>query len=163
MSNFQTSPQRHANMAAIHGKDTKPEMVVRCYLWGHGFRYRLNHPRLPGNPSYHFYVQDHQGNNRLVLSASGGVEEVNSYYPYGGLMSMSTASTQRFKYNGKELNQHSYMMWYDYGAKQFVGSYTFDSYTSKDKTHLLNIIYDTKNIRSLLYHTPGTIFKPFKK
>ena len=157
MSNFQTSPQRHANMAAIHGKDTKPEMVVRCYLWGHGFRYRLNHPRLPGKPSYHFYVQDHQGNNRLVLSASGGVEEVNSYYPYGGLMSMSTASTQRFKYNGKELNQHSYMMWYDYGAKQFVGSYTFDSYTSKDKTHLLNIIYDTKNIRSL-FHIPGTIF-----
>lgn len=144
-------------MAAIHGKDTKPEMVVRCYLWGHGFRYRLNHPRLPGNPSYHFYVQDHQGNNRLVLSASGGVEKVNSYYPYGGMMSMSTASTQRFKYNGKELNQHSYMMWYDYGAKQFVGSYTFDSYTSKDKTHLLNIIYDTKNIRSL-FHIPGTIF-----
>ena len=157
MSNFQTSPQRHANMAAILGKDTRPEMVVRRYLWGHCFRYRLNHPRLPGKPSYHFYVQDHQGNNRLVLSASGGVEEVNSYYPYGGLMSMSTASTQRFKYNGKELNQHSYMMWYDYGAKQFVGSYTFDSYTSKDKTHLLNIIYDTKNIRSL-FHIPGTIF-----
>ena len=146
MSNLQTSPQRHANMAAIHGKDTKPEMVVRRYLWGHGFRYRLNHPRLPGKPSYHFYVQDHKGNNRLVLSANGGVEEVNSYYPYGGLMSMSTASTQRFKYNGKELNQHSYMMWYDYGAKQFVGSYTFDSYTSKDKTHLLNIIYDTKKL-----------------
>ena len=37
-------------MAAIHGKDTKPEMVVRRYLWGHGFRYRLNHPRLPGKP-----------------------------------------------------------------------------------------------------------------
>ena len=50
MSNFQTSPQRHANMAAILGKDTKPEMVVRRYLWGHGFRYRLNHPRLPGKP-----------------------------------------------------------------------------------------------------------------
>ena len=37
-------------MAAIHGKDTKPEMVVRRWLWGHGFRYRLNHPRLPGKP-----------------------------------------------------------------------------------------------------------------
>lgn len=45
-----TSQQRHANMAAIHGKDTKPEMVVRIWLWGHGFRYRLNHPRLPGKP-----------------------------------------------------------------------------------------------------------------
>jgi DNA mismatch endonuclease (patch repair protein) len=42
--------QRHANMVAIHGKNTKPEMVVRRYLWGHGFRYRLNHPRLPGKP-----------------------------------------------------------------------------------------------------------------
>ena len=37
-------------MAAIHGKDTKPEMVVRRWLWGHGFRYRPNHPRLPGKP-----------------------------------------------------------------------------------------------------------------
>ena len=37
-------------MAAIRSKDTKPEMVVRRYLWGHGFRYRLNHPRLPGKP-----------------------------------------------------------------------------------------------------------------
>ena len=37
-------------MAAIHGKDTKPEMVVRKWLWAHGFRYRLNHPRLPGKP-----------------------------------------------------------------------------------------------------------------
>ena len=37
-------------MAAIHGKDTKPEMVVRRWLWGHGYRYRLNHPRLPGKP-----------------------------------------------------------------------------------------------------------------
>ena len=42
--------QRHNNMAAIHGKDTKPEMVVRKWLWNHGYRYRLNHPRLPGKP-----------------------------------------------------------------------------------------------------------------
>ena len=45
-----TVQQRHNNMAAIHGKDTKPEMVVRRWLWGHGYRYRLNHPRLPGKP-----------------------------------------------------------------------------------------------------------------
>ena len=37
-------------MAAILGKNTKPEMVVRRYLWAHGYRYRLNHPRLPGKP-----------------------------------------------------------------------------------------------------------------
>lgn len=45
-----TPQQRHENMAAIHGKDTKPEMVVRRWLWSHGFRYRLNDKRLPGKP-----------------------------------------------------------------------------------------------------------------
>ena len=42
--------QRHKNMAAIHSKGTKPEMVVRRWLWRRGFRYRLNSPRLPGHP-----------------------------------------------------------------------------------------------------------------
>lgn len=37
-------------MAAIKGRDTRPEMVVRKWLWAHGFRYRLNHKRLPGKP-----------------------------------------------------------------------------------------------------------------
>ena len=42
--------QRHTNMAAIRSKDTKPEMIVRKGLWSRGFRYRLNHKRLPGHP-----------------------------------------------------------------------------------------------------------------
>ena len=37
-------------MAAIHSKDTKPEMIVRRGLWSRGFRYRLNSPKLPGHP-----------------------------------------------------------------------------------------------------------------
>ena len=37
-------------MAAIRSKDTKPEMIVRKGLWSRGFRYRLNHKRLPGHP-----------------------------------------------------------------------------------------------------------------
>jgi len=45
-----TPQQRHKNMAAIHSKDTKPEMIVRKGLWSRGFRYRLNSPRLPGHP-----------------------------------------------------------------------------------------------------------------
>ena len=45
-----TPQQRHANMAAIRSKDTKPEMIVRKGLWKRGFRYRLNHKRLPGHP-----------------------------------------------------------------------------------------------------------------
>ena len=45
-----SAQQRHANMAAIRSKDTKPEMIVRKGLWRRGFRYRLNHRRLPGHP-----------------------------------------------------------------------------------------------------------------
>lgn len=37
-------------MAAIHGRDTQPELLVRRYLFAQGFRYRLNSPRLPGHP-----------------------------------------------------------------------------------------------------------------
>ncbi len=42
--------QRHKNMVAIRAKDTKPEIIVRKGLWSRGFRYRLNHKRLPGRP-----------------------------------------------------------------------------------------------------------------
>ena len=37
-------------MAAIHSKNTKPELIVRKYLWRMGLRYRLNYNRLPGHP-----------------------------------------------------------------------------------------------------------------
>ena len=42
--------QRHKNMAAIRSKNTKPEMIVRRFLFSRGFRYRLYHKRLPGHP-----------------------------------------------------------------------------------------------------------------
>ena len=50
MADTHTPQQRHANMAAIRSKDTMPEMIVRRGLWKRGFRYRLNHKRLPGHP-----------------------------------------------------------------------------------------------------------------
>ena len=50
MSDRLTIEQRHNNMAAIRGRDTQPEILVRKFLWSRGFRYRLNHPRLPGKP-----------------------------------------------------------------------------------------------------------------
>ena len=80
-------------------------------------------------PQYHFYVQDHQGNNRLVCDESGAIEQVNHYYPYGGLMGESEdiTSTQRYKYNGKELDRMHGLNLYDYSARQYdaaVGKFT---------------------------------------
>ena len=37
-------------MVAIGSKNTKPEMIVRKWLWSKGFRYRLNSKKLPGHP-----------------------------------------------------------------------------------------------------------------
>ena len=42
--------QRHHCMSSVRSKNTKPEMIVRRGLWARGFRYRLNHKRLPGHP-----------------------------------------------------------------------------------------------------------------
>ena len=40
----------HKYMSRIRSKNTKPEIIVRRGLWKRGFRYRLNHKRLPGHP-----------------------------------------------------------------------------------------------------------------
>ena len=45
-----TEQQRSKIMASIHSKNTKPEMMVRRYLFACGFRYRVNYRRLPGTP-----------------------------------------------------------------------------------------------------------------
>lgn len=42
--------QRSYCMSRIRGKDTKPEVLVRRFLWHHGFRYRKNVRKLPGSP-----------------------------------------------------------------------------------------------------------------
>jgi len=71
-----------------------------------------------GTPTYHYYLQDHLGNNRVVCNASGTVEQVNHFYPFGGLFGESTnGDAQLYKYNGKELDRMHGLDWYDYGAR----------------------------------------------
>ena len=67
---------------------------------------------------YHYYLKDHQGNNRVVVGQNGSVEEVNHYYPFGGTFA-STSSVQPYKYNGKELDRQGGLDWYDYGARHY--------------------------------------------
>ena len=67
---------------------------------------------------YHYYLQDHQGNNRVVIDQNGTVEETNHYYPFGGVFANST-SVQPYKYNGKELDTKKGLNWYDYGARHY--------------------------------------------
>lgn len=50
MADRMTKEQRHRCMSHIKGRNTKPELLVRKFLWHHGFRYRLYDKRLPGKP-----------------------------------------------------------------------------------------------------------------
>lgn len=50
MADVMTPKQRSRCMAAVKGKDTKPEMIVRKYLFSSGMRFRVQVRKLPGNP-----------------------------------------------------------------------------------------------------------------
>jgi DNA mismatch endonuclease (patch repair protein) len=46
--------KRSLIMAAVHSKNTKPELVVRKLVFGMGYRYRLHSAKLPGKPDLVF-------------------------------------------------------------------------------------------------------------
>lgn len=50
MADIKSPADRSRNMAAIKGKDTKPEMIVRKYLFSRGLRFRVQVRKLPGTP-----------------------------------------------------------------------------------------------------------------
>lgn len=50
MSDVMTPEQRSCCMATIKGKNTKPEMIVRKYLFSRGLRFRVQVRKLPGTP-----------------------------------------------------------------------------------------------------------------
>ncbi len=50
MTDVHSKETRSYNMAMIKSKNTKPELLVRKYLFSKGFRYRLNVKGLPGKP-----------------------------------------------------------------------------------------------------------------
>lgn len=82
-------------------------------------------------PTYHYYLKDHLGNNRVVVNASGTVKQVTHYYPFGGFFGESTGgSYQTYKYNGKEFERLISEDWYDYGARHM--SPNFGRFTTMD-------------------------------
>lgn len=50
MADVHSKEIRSYNMSRIKGENTKPEILVRKYLFANGFRYRINDKRLPGKP-----------------------------------------------------------------------------------------------------------------
>ncbi len=68
---------------------------------------------------YHYRITDYQGNVRAVISQNGTLEEVNGYYPYGGITGAPASGVQANKYGGKELDRENGLDWYDFEARMY--------------------------------------------
>ena len=50
LADIKTAAERSRNMAAVKGKDTKPEIYIRSLLFARGYRFRKNSTKVPGHP-----------------------------------------------------------------------------------------------------------------
>ena len=73
------------------------------------------------NPTFHYYEKDHLGSIRMVVNENGTMEQVNHYYPFGGVYGdlSYNAELQRNKYVGKEFDHIHGLDLYDHGARMY--------------------------------------------
>ena len=74
-----------------------------------------------GTQEVNYFLTDHLGSVRAIVDATGAVKERNDYYPFGArhVRSDYAQSTNRWKYNGKELQTTGDLGYLDYGARMY--------------------------------------------
>ncbi len=70
MPDVLTPAQRHRCMSHIRSKATKPEILVRKWLWAHGYRNRLNVKSVPGKPDMGKNKKNALGRRRFSCSGT---------------------------------------------------------------------------------------------
>ncbi|GHV17492.1 hypothetical protein FACS1894169_12750 [Bacteroidia bacterium] len=78
---------------------------------------------------YHYYLNDHLGNNRMTVNQNGVKTQWNHYYPFGMAFAdkYDNGTNQPYKYNGKELDPMYGLNLYDYSARYMdaaIGRFT---------------------------------------
>ncbi len=66
--------------------------------------------------NYEFHLKDHLGNTRVAVNESNTITQENNYYPFGLTFAQSGSSTNKYLYNGKELQEETGFI--DFGARQ---------------------------------------------
>nr|MDA3944722.1 DUF6443 domain-containing protein [Bacteroidota bacterium] len=97
----------------LNGDDTE-----LSYLMANQGRIILNED---GSSGYEYSIKDHLGNTRITFDENGTVLQEDAYYPFGmnisGLSYNQNTIQNKYKYNGKELQDEFGLDWYDYGAR----------------------------------------------
>ena len=118
-------------------------------------------------PTYHYYEKDHLGSVRMVVNENGAIEQVNHYYPFGGVYGdlSYNSELQRNKYIGKELDHTDGLDWYDHGARMYDAAkvswdrmeplydkyYHLNPYSYCEDNPLINKDLDGKRGRSVYF------------
>ena len=106
------------------GSGMKEPVTQMTLQYSAGHVYRNGRLERVDNPygywadgSFHYHITDYQGNIRAVIDEDGTLEEVNNYYPYGGLMGAGVMGVQPYKYGAKELDRENGLDLYDSKAR----------------------------------------------
>ena len=104
------------------GSLTMKNGKIDKFLFGGGYAQASVASSTTDNFNFYYYNQDHLGNIREVVDASGNVQQITNYYPFGAPYADASASAnpdfQPYKYNCKELDKMHGLNTYDYGARQ---------------------------------------------
>jgi len=74
---------------------------------------------------WNYYVTDHLGSTRMVVSSSDSIRETVNYYPFGSEMRMEAPAQMTnslghpFRFTGKELDKQNGLNMYDFGARWY--------------------------------------------
>ena len=106
-----------ANMTDYIGNFVLEDGKLSKYLFDGGYCSFDNNQ----NPTFHYCEKDHLGSIRMVVNENGTIEQVNHYYPFGGVYGdlSYNAELQRNKYVGKEFDHMHGLDWYDHGARMY--------------------------------------------
>ena len=142
---------------------------------------------LSGNTqTIHYHHKDHLGSVRAITDGSGSTIEQDAYYPFGGRhtfgQTYAQTASNRYKFNGKELQTTGNLDLLDYGARMYDTKiarwlvqdplaekyYPFSAYSFSGNNPVMNIDRDGKawdvfiDVASLVYDIGSAIYNHAK-